>query len=65
MNYYFEGVLGCDVTEAIISPAVADKKSEFTVQGDAAGTPIALNIGATRVNVNVNSPDGSNEKVSK
>ena len=65
MNYYFEGVLGCDVTETNISPAVADKKSEFTVQGDAAGTPIALNIGATRVNVNVKSPDGSNEKVSK
>ena len=56
-------MLGCDVTEANISPTVADKKSELTVQGDATGTPIALNIGATMVNVKVKSPDGSNEKV--
>ena len=56
-------MLGCDVSEVIVVPAVADKKSEFAVNGTTDGTPIALNVGATKVFVSVKSPDGSNEKV--
>lgn len=61
--FTFPGTLGCDVIEVTVNPSVADKKSEFSVNGSAEATPISLNLGATRAVVSVKSPDGSNENV--
>lgn len=62
-TFIFPGLLPCNVPSVTLSPTAPDSKNEVLVGGSKPGSPTPLNVGETKVEVEVTSADGSNKQV--